>query len=366
MGEVNQALSRSQVVAVIELLSTHGEVLRSQTFTHWPISIGRAVSCDVVINEPHIAPVQCLLDTSKEPGGEPLLRLRALDQTNACHVQPMGQEKYESKTLQMDALHLATPALQSVDLRLGSTHMRLRTSDMALAATQLLKHRMHLMPTTLTHWGRWPVWIWALCSALLFMATVVWELWLSNNPDITNQPLALQTATTVVAVVVWAGVWATLSKIFRRQAHFVFHIFVVCTMGVLSVVLLYALHLAAFSFSWALLGRIDSMVWIAVLTALVYAHLRAVVLHAGHTLQGIVLALGILVLGITGWSKYQSTDSILSTPYLTYLHRPALRLATPMSPDTMVNRLQSMQNELDQRAAAVEPGEDSSPSGSEE
>ncbi len=366
MEEVTHAMPAPQAVVVIDVLSAHGEVLRSQSFSQWPVRIGRSVHCDMVLNEPYIAPMQCLLDARHAPGQEPVLELRALDTTNTCHVQPLGNAKHEAKALQADALHLATAVLQSVELRVGTSHLRLRTADMVLAPTQLLKHRMPRVPAALTHLGRWSLGVWATCSAVLFIASVVWELWLNNNPDATSQPLTLQTATTFIAVVLWAGVWAVLSKIFRRQANFVFHIFVICTFGFVSVALLYALHFVAFSFSWSLLGRMDSLVWIVVITGLIYAHLRGVVIHAGRVLHGAVLSLGLLVLGIVCWSNYQKTDSILSTPYLSYLHRPALRLAAPMSPDMIVGRLQSMQTELNQRAAIVEPGEDSSPAGAEE
>ena len=372
MGAVIAPLPPGPVVAVIERLSPQGEVLYSQTFATWPIVLGRALQCDMVLGDATVAPKQWVLDALQEANQAGQLRLQALDLDNPSFLRPhrLGDDMAADPAIALDASGWQGPSasLLALNLQQGAVHLRIRTAEMALAATE----RLPPAPEENRSPEGWPgqrfvpPWVWVLLSGLLFLAISSWDLWLARDPDNASEPMALQLAGLAVVVIAWVSLWALLSKLFRRQTYFIFHGGVVLTVGWLASLLFKLLHGLAFSFSWPVLARIDALAWIAIAALLLHLHLQRVLARASKAEKATLLGLTVAAVALTCWSNYQSKGSLLTRPYMSDLYRPALRLATPMAPQDLLERVQAMQAELDRRAAIVEPGEDSTASGEDE
>ena len=372
MGAVIAPVPPGPAVAVIERLSPQGEVLYSQTFAAWPIVLGRALQCDMVLGDATVAPQQWVLDTLQEADQPGQLHLQALDLGNPSYLRPhrLGEGLAADHAIALGAngWQMPSASLLALNLQQGAVHLRIRTAAMALAATERLPsapEENHL-PVGWPGQRAVPPWMWVLLSGLLFLAISSWDLWLARDPDSASEPMALQLAGLVVLVVAWVGLWALLSKLFRRQTYVIFHGGVVLTVGWLASMLFKLLHGLAFSFSWPVLARIDALAWIAIAALLLHLHLQRVLARASNAEKAALMSLTVAALALTCWSNYQSKGSLLTRPYMSDLYRPALRLATPMAPQDLLERVQAMHAELDRRAAIVEPGEDSTAATSED
>lgn len=352
-------------VAVIERLSPQGEVLYSQAFDAWPIVLGRALQCDMVLGDATVAPQQWMLDTLQLAGQPAQLHVQALDLSNPSQLRPhpLGQSVAAGHGAILDASGWQMPSasLLALELHQGVVHLRIRTAAMALAATEMLQSAPleNPLPAGWAGGQGKPPWVWVLLSGLLFLAFNGWDLWLAKDPDSGAEPVPLQLAGLLVSLVAWVGLWALVSKLFRRQTHFIYHAGVVLTMGWLASLLFKLLHGLAFSLSWPLLARMDALAWIVIAAGLLHLHLQRVLVRPSNAEKAALLGFAMAAVALTGWSNYQSKGSVLAKPYMGDLYRPALRLATPLAPQALLERVQAMQVELDRRAAIVEPGEDS-------
>ena len=53
---------RPMRLAVVEILDRDGHTRQLVPVSHWPVTIGRAIECDVVLDDPHVAAQHATLD----------------------------------------------------------------------------------------------------------------------------------------------------------------------------------------------------------------------------------------------------------------------------------------------------------------
>ena len=112
-------------LALIELLGRDGQIARPVDVWRWPLSLGRALDNDVVVDDPHLAPHHLRL----APGEDGTLQLHALPSRNG--VQLAGR-----------AVAGPTPLPRGgALLQLGTTRLRLRLPGETLAADSGEAHR---------------------------------------------------------------------------------------------------------------------------------------------------------------------------------------------------------------------------------
>jgi pSer/pThr/pTyr-binding forkhead associated (FHA) protein len=64
-------------IAVVEILDRDGTARRVVPITQWPATIGRAVDCDVVVDDPHVAAQHVTIDEA-----DGVLSIRVGDSVN--------------------------------------------------------------------------------------------------------------------------------------------------------------------------------------------------------------------------------------------------------------------------------------------
>ena len=73
---------RPMRLAVVEILDRDGHTRQLVPVSHWPVTIGRAIECDVVLDDPHVAARHATLD---DQDGQ--LQVQLGDTINGAHVR---------------------------------------------------------------------------------------------------------------------------------------------------------------------------------------------------------------------------------------------------------------------------------------
>jgi len=316
-------------LAVVEVLDRDGHVRQVVPVWHWPVTIGRAIECDVVLDDPHVAARHATL--ADEDG---TLGLHVGDSVNGARV-----------------LNTHVAAGKRVDVppgevfQLGSTRVRVRRASDPVAPERALA----LEPAG----GRRSL----LVLALALLAWSVAEQWLNTDPGgrLTDYVPVLVAGPALLAL--WCGLWALGSKLFHHRFEFSPHariaVSYLLALGVTGLLL----PLGAYALSWTFLSRITGFVGGAVLCAMVLQHLTLIL--PSHRR---VLAMGMGAVFVAGlWvmlaRSYQVNDRFFAELYVTTLAPPALRLAPAVTTQHFLDESRHLKAVLDAHAGD-DDGED--------
>lgn len=318
-------------LAMIELLDRDGAVAHRVPVRRWPVTIGRAIDCDVVLDDPHAAPHHA---TIGGPQTDVPAQLVVGDSVNGARLA--------------DGTHLSAggraPLAGGSEWQLGRTRLRLRLPGETLAPEQPLlqlpAERRRLVAVGL-----------ALLGALL-----AGEHWLGSDP---GDPLAgyLPALLTLpIALGVWSFVWALGSKLFARQFDFFRHLQLALGVVLASMALDIVLPLAAYAGSWESLGRLGGLIALALGCTLLYGHLGLIL-----PVRRRALAVGFAVMFVVGSAlqlglSQQRNGRWFAPLYLATLGPPSLRVAPALPPERFLDEARALRAPLEALAAETEPG----------
>ena len=257
--------------AVIEVLGRDGHVRTAHKVQRWPTRIGRSPSCELVLDDGHLAAEHAELRLTAN-GGPALHLLPSLN----------GGWLGERRLQPGDEAALVGPVL----FQLGSTQLRWRSAADALAAELPLQaHQQRAVK-------RPAYWLPALL--LLFVLLQAGEQWLSLNPGSPWVDYVSPVLGPLAVVLAWAAIWALVTQLFQHRFPFSVHLRRVLV-GISSLQLLgWSLGLLAFAFSWPRLMVLESMLVPIGGVALLWWHSSLVWPRAKRTLA---LVLGGLLIG---------------------------------------------------------------------
>lgn len=309
-----------QRLALIELLGRDGQVLRTLDVWQWPLSIGRAMDNDLVIDDPHLAPRHARL----APDADGTLLLQALPTLNGVRMN--GRPVDAPRPL---------PAAGAL-LLLGGTRLRLRLPGESLAAEVPLPYHAAPRPTP-------------LAAALGLLVLMLGGHWLALDPGAGYEawlPLLLGLP---LALAAWCGIWALMSKLFQHRFDF---------MGHLRLALPWLLALGLAEALWPLATAALNLprLWmlgpsiLAVLAALlVHAHLVHLLPLHRRAVAVSVAALAAAGLALSVATAWRSHDRLVAQPYMSTLPPPALRLADTQPAAALVQAIAPLADALAQR-----------------
>ncbi|WP_309626573.1 FHA domain-containing protein [Methylibium sp.] len=314
-------------LGLVELLDRDGAVAHRVPVTRWPVTIGRALDCDVVLDDPHAAAHHATLDggVASEAGTPATLTVGA-----------------SRNGLRLKGALLAAGATAQVasgaEWQIGRTRLRLRLAGEAL-------------PAELPWAALPPVQLrWLALGLALLVAWLLGERWLQSDP---GDPLSGYLPVLVglpFVLGVWCFLWAVGSKLFARHFDFLAHL----RWALIVVLVLQAqdalLPLLAFALSWEWLARSGELLNLALASVLVYGHL-SLVLPARRQ----ALAVGFMILLVVGSSlklalNHQRNDRWFAPLYLSTLGPPALRLVPPVSAEQFIDEARALREPLEKRA----------------
>jgi FHA domain len=300
----------------------NGRALRSVDVLAWPLTVGRALDNHIVIDDPFVAAHHALLDTTADGS----LQLSVLDTVNGAQLDSAQLDANGLPTDQLMAGHTRVLPVSGALLKLGNTRLRLRLPHEALAPEQALppitSTASPVVPASSSTAGR----LWPWLAGVGLMAFELGSHWTGLDPGADFSawlPLLLGVP---VAVVVWCGVWALLSKLFNHHFDFAGH---------LKLALPWLLTLAVTQALWPqmaaslaapFLWRLTPLLMVVLTAFLVRAHLSHVLPNKRQAVAVGAAAMAAGAVGISAIGNYRSHDSLSSAPYMSTLPLPALRL----------------------------------------
>jgi hypothetical protein len=325
-------------VALIEWL---GSERRTVDVLAWPLTLGRALDNHIVIDDPYVAAHHALVDIAADGS----LQLTVLDTVNGVQL--------DASDIPSDHLlrgHSRVLPVSGAVLKLGNTTLRLRLPHEAIAPEQALTElpsaHSIVAPQSIAAGSRISSWL----AGLGLMVFEVGGHWTGLDPGADFSawlPLLLGVP---VAVVVWCGVWALLSKLFNH--HFDFS-------GHLRLALPWLLAMAVAQVLWPqmtaavdspLLWRLTPLLMVVLAAFLVRAHLSHVLPNKRQAVAVGVAAMAVGTVGISAISNLRTHDSVSSAAYMSTLPLPALRLGGTSGEQNLVHRLGPLAVQLEVRA----------------
>lgn len=313
-------------LGVVEVLDRDGHVRLILPVTSWPVTIGRAIDCDVVLDDAHAAARHATVTGAGVDTGD-ALTLTAGETVNGVQMGKRRIAAQQSVTLAPGDV-----------FQIGNTRLRVRLASDALAAERPLlpEPRSHVLPVV------------SMAVVLLF-----WNLagqWLGSDPGgryIDYLPLLIGLP---IVTVLWAGFWSVGSKLVRHRFDFWRHVRVLLVYWLIMSAVGVALPLAAFMFGWTFLGRIAALAGIALACAMVLAHLVLILPSYRRGLSVTIAAL--FVAGTSLWLvyNYQKQDRLFPQLYVTTLAPPALRLAPAVETSKFLDEVRALKAVLDGHA----------------
>lgn len=320
-----------ETVALIEVLDREGLPRQSVRVAQWPARIGRAVDCDVVLDDPHVAPHHASLI-----GGD-----------GGVHVVPSptinGVRFGRARVAMGSAPRLPPSGL----LTLGTTTLRVRLADELLAPEMPLASQVGSR--------RRAAWLGGL--ALVAACWAAFEQWVGAAPGAPGSEMVAVFLGVPLALGVWCGLWALGSKLFQRQFAFWPHLEVALFWPLVAMIAGAAGAQLAFALSMPWLDKLGRLAALMALAILLWRHL-GIVLPQRH--REIALVIGTVIVvggGLRLAERLHHEEPLVGSLYLDTLSLPQLRVARPVSADAFVQSAMPLEKSL-ARWAKSPSGED--------
>lgn len=305
-----------------------GHVRRRIEVATWPLTIGRALDNDVVLDDPHVAAHHATLNESGRG-----LELTVGDSRNGARLGRRRIRRGET-----------APWTGDTALHLGHAVLRVR-----LASTPLAPERPFRTA------GASPLTALLLCAALLafvaegwldFNGTLPW--WRAVLPALLAQIFVLAT---------WVAGWALVSKLFSRRSDLARHLRV-ASAGVAGFSVFAATTAGvAFAFDWPAFELHSDALAMLFACAVVYAHLH-VVSPARPWLRAFAVGVpGFAALALVLLARYNDTGRLSGPPYMSTVLPPGLRAAPAEPLDRFLGNAADLRRQLDRDAADPDDAE---------
>jgi len=312
-------------LGLLEAFDRHGALLARAPVTRWPVTVGRALACDLVLDDPFVAPEHLRIDRpAGAPGG---VQVELLETRNGARLQRRHFRQGE---------RFDWP--DGAPIELGRTHLALRLADAAIAEEQALPH----FP--------WRTAVQTAVLLALVLAAALAASWLEAR-DAAKYLKSLPGMLLILLVVLgaWAGAWAAANKLFAGRLQFWRHVRIASAVYLAADAVQLASHFAAFAFSWELLARFAPMLPALVLAGGLHAHLAAILPRRRVGLAWMVAAA--VAVGVPAWlgTQWLSNMRLSNTLYMSSLFPPSLRVAPAVPVDQFLQEAQALRGQLDRR-----------------
>ena len=312
-------------LGLIEAFDRHGALLARAPITRWPVTVGRSLDCDLVLDDPFVAPTHLRIDRAAD--APRLVQVEVLETRNGARLQRKHHAKGERFDWQGD-----TP------IDLGHTHIALRLADAPIADEQALP--------------QFP-WRTAATTAVVVAAVAAATLgssWLESRDAsqyLKSLPAALLSLLAILGV--WSGMWAVANKVFGGQLQFWRHVRIAGTAALAVDAVHLVAHFVAFAFSLESFSRFANVAMVLVLAGALFAHLAAVLPRRRVGLAWTVAA--VVALGMPSWlgAQWLNNMRLSSTLYMSSLFPPSLRVAPAVPVDEFLKDTESLRGKLDRR-----------------
>lgn len=311
-------------VALIEVFDRDGRLVRQHDVAAWPLSIGRGLECDLVIDDPHVAARHATI----APDDEGRLWLAAGPSANGVRI---GRRKL--------AEGARVPAEEAAGgWQIGLTRLKLRLPGEVLAPEQLLDGAAGRR-RTLGHVGH----------GLALWALLLGEHWVQLDPGSKPSDWISVVFAPPLALALWSALWALASKLFRHRFDFEPHWSLAVRFAFWLTLAGTVLPQLAAALAWPALFRLIEPLMAVGAAAWLVQHATLVLPQRRRTLTamagGMLLAAG--AVGMT--LRHQNEAPLVGPLYMSVLPQPGLRIAHPQAPERLVESVNDLRGKLDAR-----------------
>lgn len=307
-------------LAWIELLDREGVVSQRFPVSHWPVTIGRAYACDIIVDDPFVAPRHLQISGNADD----TFAVEDLESVNGMHIN--GRRVLNR-----------TASLTPDDLvRFGHSQLRVRHSAHPVAdETPIVPHTWDRQPRTL------------LFTALILLCLTGAAGFLSYN----SEDSMVEVLTMIMGVLsvtgIWVSGWTLVGRVFSGQTHFVAHA-VIGTIGMSVFWVTDALlNLSEFSFNTTVFSDRASLIDFITLSAMLYFHLRLVSRLRKPQLGMIAATASLLLWGVaTVTSMVESDQNLALRDYSTSIAPAVMLLDKGQSIDQFVNGADDLKQQV--------------------
>jgi hypothetical protein len=312
--------SDTSIRAVVEVLDRDGRARLTLPVRRWPVTVGRAVTCDIVLDDPYVAAQHATL-TELDGGG---LQLVVGDTVNGVLLK-------KTRVPSGERIELAAGDVVQV----GGTRLRVRRAADALSPERRWVPEASGSARTV------------LLLGVLFTAWTAGELWLRDDPGGRLTDYLPVLIGGPVAVGIWAAFWSVGSKLVRHRFDFWSHsriaLLGTIAMGVAGLLL----PVFAFTSGWAWPSRLAPMVSAAIGWSVVGAHIGRILPGRPRVLAGVMASLFVVGLGLYSFHHYETQDRVFPELYVATLAPPALRLAPTVPTARFVDEAKALKAALE-------------------
>ena len=319
-----------ETLALIETLDRDGQPRQVLRVAQWPMRIGRAIDCDLVLDDPHVAPHHATLEMHED----------------GLHIVPaatLNGVRLGRSTIAAGS----TPLLPAASvMTLGATTLRVRQAGEALAPEQRL---LDLYQYERRH---------AVTLMALILLAAVWkafDLWLGTMPGTQGSVLAWSYLAAPAALVVWCAAWAIGSMLFQRRFAFWAHLYVALTWLLAAVVTEALAGQVAFALSMPWIEKLGRVLFVAAMAMMLWRHMGLLLPQKrrsfGIAIVGAVAVGGGLLLV----DRSLQQQPLVGDLYLGTISLPGVRVAKTVSADAFVKSAAPLEKTL---AHWAKPGDD--------
>jgi pSer/pThr/pTyr-binding forkhead associated (FHA) protein len=319
----------------VEVLDSRGSVVERLAVDSFPITVGRAYSNQVILNDPYVCPTHARIERDEQGR----LIARDLNSVNGLRADAQGE------------------GVASLEIRSG---MPFRVGRTVLRFCSIA----HPLPATLRESengpSRWASPYTAGIAGLAIFLLLSLDSYLGMVERGTVAKVIAEPVFTLTMLLVWAGLWSLASRVVVSRFHFNFHVTIVCA----AIAAFFAL---GFGSEWLeFLFPAVPTVWIAglfgsglIVAALAYAHLGFASAMRPRARLWAALSLSAAMAAVGVISDFANRSKFSNVMEFSAILKPIDTAWLPtISIDQFIERSQELRRELDtlaHKGKAVQP-----------
>jgi len=325
-------MSATPILGLLQATDRTGALVARLEVRHWPVTVGRALTADLVLDDSHVAGEHLRIDRTPEGG----VSVRVLDSVNGV---ALGRARHGR------GAQFNWP--DGEVLALGRLKLGLRLAEAPVTAEELLPH----FP--------WRTTGWTLLALAGMLALVLGQSWLTlTEPSQLARQLPGVLGGVVLAVSVWAGLWALATKLFTGHLQFWRHVRIACFSSLAVQAVSTLAGLLAFMFSLESLARFEGLMLLLGAAAGIYVHLTVIAPQRRRGLAALVAGIAVLATVALLGSNWLQNKRLSNKLYLSTLYPPSLRMAPAVPVAQFLDEAGSIRKRLDERLKDREPDAD--------
>jgi len=330
-----------ETLALIETLDRDGQPRQILRVSQWPVRIGRAIDCDLVLDDPHVAAHHATLEMHDDG-----LHVLPAPSLNGVRLGRAAIAPGSAPLLPASAL-----------LTLGATTLRVRQAGEALAPEQRF---LDLHQYERRH---------AVTLLLLVVFAALWkgfDLWLTTIPGQQGSALAWAYLAAPAGLILWCAGWAIGSMLFQRRFAFWAHLYIALTWLMAGLVVETITAQLAFAFSMPALEKLGRVACVGAMAMMMWRHM-GLLLPQRRRAFGIAITSAVVVGGgLLLIDRSVQQQPLVGDLYLGTISLPGLRVARPVPVDNFVKSAAPLEKTLSHWAKPGDDEEDESEAGGDD